>query len=59
MKREKLLEEDPLDLRGAAHRLERAKSDARALSRQVREAKEEARRRREEREARARDDSEL
>ena len=59
MKREKLLEEDPLDLRGAAHRLERAKSDARALSKQVREAKEEARRRREEREARARDDSEL
>lgn len=59
MKREKLLEEDPLDLRGAAHRLERAKSDAMALSRQVREAKEEARRRREEREARARDDSEL
>ena len=57
--REKLLEEDPLDLRGAAERLERAKSDARALSRQVREAKEEARRRREEREARARDDSEL
>ena len=57
--REKLLEEDPLDLRGAAERLERAKSDARALSRQVREAKEEARRRREDREARARDDSEL
>ena len=58
MKREKLLEEDPLDLRGAAHRLERAKSDARALSKQVREAKEEARRRREEREARDRDGEE-
>ena len=58
MKREKLLEEDPLDLRGAAHRLERAKSDAKALSRQVREAKEEARRRREEREARDRDGEE-
>ena len=56
--REKLLEEDPLDLRGAAERLERAKSDARALSRQVREAKEEARRRREEREARDRDGEE-
>ena len=58
-RREKLLEEDPLDLRDAAERLERAKKDARAARQQVREAKEEARRRREEREARARDDSEL
>ena len=58
-RREKLLEEDPSDLRGAAERLERANKDARALRQQVREAKEEARRRREEREARARDDSEL